>query len=148
MGGRGSPVPKPRPSFERPPVTRNVSSLVEALDAAIAGEPGHIAVNRMIMLHEQRRDRSEPNTIEYWTLVGRIGKAVDAGEPGRGDDLVRRMLVLLDTIDQTRGVVLTRELREHQKDLFWILRSRIARDVGDHDPAIAETVARPARRAA
>lgn len=129
-------------------MTRHVSSLVEALDAAIAGEPGHVAVNRMIMLHERGRERTETDSIEYWTLVGRVGKAVDAGEPGRGDDLVRRMLVLLDTIDQTRGVVLTRDLREHQKDLFWVLRSRIARDVDDHDPAIAETVVRPARRAA
>jgi hypothetical protein len=121
---------------------------VQALDAAIASEPGHVVVNRIIMLHERGRARDEAETIEYWTMVGRLGRAVEHDAPGKGDDLVRRLLVLVDTLEQTRGVVMTRDLREHQRDEFWVLRSRIARDIGEHDPAIAETVVRPARRAA
>lgn len=111
-------------------MARHVSSLVQALDAAIAGEPGHIAVNRMIFLHENKKTVEEVE--EYWKLRGRAAKAINHIDPrAKGYALSSRMMTLYDNLDQTRGITHpeVREVIEAERAEFWVLRSRIARNI-------------------
>lgn len=111
-------------------ISRNVGSIIQALDAAIAGEIGHIAVNRMLMLHETPT-RTEAEAIEYWTLRGRAGTAVDVGRPGKGSYWVGKLLSLHDGLEWSRGVTSDEqiEIRRQNRDLFWTVRSGIAWDI-------------------
>ena len=122
-------------------MARHVSSLVQALDAQIAGETGHTRVNRLLQLHERRRlghrEMSEEELTEYWSARGAIGKAIEARDRGMGDDHLGELLRLDDCLDSSRGVTEREQvdIRDFDKALFWTLRSRIADDI-DHAEAV------------
>lgn len=101
----------------------NVKSLVQALDAAIAGHAGHREVNRLLHLEDIRRSRSldDAELVEFWRTRGRLAQVL-------GRQRAERLLQLHRNLDDTRGIdhphVIA--LRARDRDEYWLLRSDIA----------------------
>jgi hypothetical protein len=117
-------------------MARSVSCLIDVHHAIKAGEVGHKKVERLLILHG-RTKKTDDELVEYWGLRGSIGKAASRPDDADGSAAVNELLNTYDGLEWSRGVTLPAsiEVREHKKDLFWVLRTRLANDIEAHNAA-------------